>query len=97
MDPIKSSSINHINHANLEKNRNAEKNGFQKTLKTLISQVDQQIKDAGQKTEEFAIGKRYNLHEIMIATEKSGISFKFLLQIRNKLLEAYQEIMRMNF
>ncbi len=70
---------------------------FKDTLKSLISQVDRQIKDADQMAEDFALGKKYDLHEIMIASEKADLSFKFLLRIRNKLLEAYQEIIRMNF
>ena len=72
-------------------------NSFEKTFKNLISQVDTQIKESDKKAEEFALGKNYDLHEVMISAEKAGISFQFLLQIRNKLLEAYQEIMRMNF
>ena len=72
-------------------------NDFHKTLKALISQVDNQIKDTNRMTEEFAIGKNHDLHEVIIASEKADISFQFLLKVRNKLLEAYQEIMRMNF
>ena len=48
-------------------------------------------------TAEFAVGKRQDLHEIMIASEKANLSFKFLLEIRNKLLDAYREVMRMSF
>ncbi|MBW1765076.1 MAG: flagellar hook-basal body complex protein FliE [Deltaproteobacteria bacterium] len=96
MDPIKGISINHINPIAGPGKKRAT-GGFQGTLNSLISQVDRQIKEADQKAEEFAVGKRHDLHEIMIATEKSELSFKFLLQIRNKLLEAYQEIMRMHF
>ena len=59
--------------------------------------MDREIKETDRKMEDFAVGKQYNLHEIMIASEKADLSFRFLLQIRNKLLEAYQEIMRMNF
>jgi flagellar hook-basal body complex protein FliE len=33
----------------------------------------------------------------MIAAEKAGLSLRFLMQIRNKLLDAYQEVMRMSF
>lgn len=72
-------------------------NGFQDTLNSIISQVDTQLQEADRMTQEFALGKTDSLHEVMIATEKSGISLSFLLQIRTKLLEAYQEIMRMNF
>ena len=36
------------------------------------------------------------LHETMIQVEKADLSFKMLMQVRNKVLEAYKEIMRMN-
>jgi flagellar hook-basal body complex protein FliE len=71
--------------------------GFDDTLKNLISQVDDQLRESAQKTEDFATGKNQSIHEVMIASEKAGISLKFLMQVRNKLLEAYQEIMRMSF
>jgi len=70
---------------------------FQETLSSLVNQVDQQIKEADQKAVDFATGKSYDLHEIMIASEKADLSFKLLMQVRNKLLEAYHEIMRMGF
>ena len=96
MEPIKSISDNPFYEiSNPAKNRDGE--GFQKVLKSLITQVDRQLKEADQKTEEFAVGKRHDLHEIMIAAEKASLSFQFLVQIRNKLIEAYQEIMRMHF
>jgi len=71
--------------------------GFQDTLNSIISQVNAQLQEADRMTEEFAMGKTDSLHEVMLATEKSSISLSFLLQIRTKLLEAYQEIMRMSF
>ena len=40
-------------------------------------------------------GENKNLHEVMIAVEKSSIAFQFMSQVRNKALEAYQEVMRM--
>ena len=71
--------------------------GFQDTLYSMISQINDQLQDSDRLTQEFALGKTDSLHEVMIETEKSGISLSFLLQIRSKLLDAYQEIMRMNF
>ena len=97
MDPLKKISVSPIPNVSNPKNRDIRQNGFQDTLKSLISQVDRQIKEANQKTADFAVGKKYDLHEIMIASEKANLSFKFLLQVRNKLLDAYQEIMRMQF
>ncbi len=70
---------------------------FQNTLKELISNVNTQMKESDQLARDFATGKNNNIHEVMIASEKAGISMRFLLQIRNKLLDAYQEIMRMSF
>jgi len=67
------------------------------TLKTYYHQVDKEIKEADLKTQEFAVGKRHDLHEIMIASAKADLSFRLLSQVRNKLLEAYKEIMRMAF
>ena len=97
MDPIKGFSNNQLPSFDPGKKSVGGENNFQSTLKTLISQVDTQLKDANQRAEDFAVGKKQNLHDVMIASEKADLSFQFLLQIRNKLLEAYQEIMRMNF
>ncbi|MBN1626255.1 MAG: flagellar hook-basal body complex protein FliE [Deltaproteobacteria bacterium] len=71
--------------------------GFQDTLNSIISQVNEQLQETDRMTQEFAMGKSESLHDVMLTTEKSGISLRFLLEIRAKLLEAYQEIMRMNF
>jgi len=85
------------NMLNAGKGPGTKKGDFLETLKSFYNHVDKQIKEADQKVAEFAVGKKQDLHEIMIASEKAGISFKLLLQIRNKFLEAYQEIMRMQF
>jgi flagellar hook-basal body complex protein FliE len=74
-----------------------QKNDFLKTLSSFYNQVNQELNTADQVSAGFAAGKKYDLHEVMIVTEKAGISFRLLLQIRNKLLEAYQEVMRMQF
>jgi flagellar hook-basal body complex protein FliE len=70
---------------------------FEDVLKTFISSTAEQMRAADQKTAEFAVGNRFDIHEIVIASEKAGIQFSLLMNIRNKLLEAYQEIMRMQF
>jgi flagellar hook-basal body complex protein FliE len=69
--------------------------GFVEELRKVADQVDNRIKEADRRTQSFVAGERYDIHEVMIATEKAHLSFRFLLQIRNKLLDAYQEIMRM--
>jgi flagellar hook-basal body complex protein FliE len=75
--------------------KKGEKGDFLETLKGFSRDVNDQIQIANRKAEAFAVGDRYDLHEIMIASEKADLSLKLLLQIRNKLIEAYQEVMRM--
>ena len=48
-----------------------------------------------QLTNDFAAGKTDNIHQVMIAAEKADISLQFTMQIRNKIMDAYNEIMRM--
>ncbi|HBP88186.1 MAG TPA: flagellar hook-basal body complex protein FliE, partial [Nitrospiraceae bacterium] len=45
--------------------------------------------------EAVAHGENVNIHQAVIAGEKAGLSFKLLMQVRNKVIDAYQEIMRM--
>jgi flagellar hook-basal body complex protein FliE len=80
-----------------DRTASASPSSFQDTLAAFYHEVDAELKDADRKAAEFAVGKRQSLHEIMIASEKAGISFKLLVEIRNKLLDAYQEVMRMSF
>jgi len=70
---------------------------FGETLSAFVNGVDFQLKQADRLTAEFAVGERKDIHEVMITSEKAGISFKLLVEIRNNLIEAYKEIMRMQF
>jgi len=63
-------------------------------MKGLTKEVDEKLKVADQKIQSFALGQTQDLHEVVVASEKADISLRFLLQLRNKMLEAYQEMMR---
>ena len=81
-------------------NKNGTKNkdiGFADMLKGFVQKANKDINSADRKIETFATGQPMDIHEVVIATEKADISLNFLLQIRNKLLDGYQEIMRMQF
>jgi flagellar hook-basal body complex protein FliE len=73
----------------------ASPDGFSKMLGDMINKVNDQQLAANKSIESFATGESKGLHEVMIAIEKSSISFQFLTQVRNKALDAYHEIMRM--
>jgi len=94
---IQGNYSNFFNSTPVNKTVKENGNSFQNTLAELVTDVDKQLKETDKLTDDFAMGKNNNIHEVMIAAEKAGLSLKFLMQIRNKLLDAYQEIMRMNF
>ena len=68
---------------------------FSETLKKFVSDVNNLQLEADNQMRLMAAGQAENLHDVMIAVEKAGISFELLMEIRNKVLEAYQELMRM--
>ena len=61
----------------------------------LVSKVNDMQTQSDQAIQGLATGENKNLHEVMISMEKASISFQFLSQVRNKAVEAYQEVMRM--
>ena len=71
------------------------KSGFADIMKSTISQVNQAQNRGDTAIEQLNTGKAESLHEVMIATEEADISLKMLVQMRNKVLSAYEEIMRM--
>lgn len=69
---------------------------FGEILKENLNQVNQLQVDAEKAVQTYAVGGPVELHQVMIATERSGLALELTMQIRNKLLQAYQEISRMN-
>lgn len=69
--------------------------GFGKLMEEMIGKVGDLQSQADKSIQNLATGQGQGLHEVMIAVEKASVSFQMLTQVRNKALEAYQEIMRM--
>jgi flagellar hook-basal body complex protein FliE len=80
-----------------EKSGTVEKAGesFGSLLRDKIAEVNQLKLDADDAITKVELGNSGSIHEAMIALEKADISFRTMLQVRNRMLEAYQEIMRM--
>ncbi|MFQ5693225.1 MAG: flagellar hook-basal body complex protein FliE [Nitrospinota bacterium] len=74
-----------------------EKTGkdFSDILKEAVAEVDSLQKEAAQAIEKLVVGEGESIHEAMIAMEKANLSFRMLMQVRNKVLAAYREVMRM--
>ena len=72
-----------------------EGEGFGQLLSNLLSTTNELQVRGGEQSQALLSGQSKNIHETMIALEKANISFRFLNQVRNKALEAYREIQRM--
>ena len=67
---------------------------FSETLTEQIYNVSSLQKDSAQKVQGLITGETRNIHDVTIAGQKSKIAFDLMLEVRKKLLEGYQEIMR---
>ncbi len=69
---------------------------FGQALKAAIDQVNQAQQQAQQMTEDFTAGKNdVNLQDVMVNLQKANLSFQQMVQVRNKLVSAYNDIMTM--
>ena len=69
---------------------------FAQVLQNSIAQVSQTQQQAEVMAADFAAGNSTeNLHEVMIALQKANISFQEMVQVRNKLVSAYHDVMNM--
>ncbi len=68
---------------------------FADTLKEAVNNVNELHLDADRKAQELATGKTDDIAGVMIATEKADIALRAMVQVRNKIIDAYQEIMKM--
>ena len=68
---------------------------FGEQLQQAIQEVDQLQNRRDDMVQEMVRGERIEVHEIMTAAEEAQLAFELMLEVRNKLLESYQEIMRM--
>jgi flagellar hook-basal body complex protein FliE len=81
----------------MEQLKGSEKNGssFADTLKDSIQRVGQLEKEADKEVEKLAKMESDDITNTMIAIEKADLSFQLMMQVRNKIINAYEEIMRM--
>lgn len=68
---------------------------FADTLQEAINNVNQLQKTADRAAQDLATGRTDNVAEVMIAAEKADVALKVMVQVRNKIIDAYQEIMKM--
>lgn len=71
------------------------KSSFGEVLKDSIKQVNSLQQEADASIQSLATGGAASLHDTMLAIQKAELSFKLMMQVRNKIVEAYQEVLRM--
>ena len=68
---------------------------FEQVLASAIQSVQSSAQNASASVERFLAGEGEELHSTILATERAQLTFDLFLQVRNKVVSAYQEIMRM--
>ena len=95
MQPIQSIQLTTTQAADKRSDADQAEESFGKMLSGLVEDVQQQQQAADKAVQQVHGGSAKNLHEAMIAMEQADISIRFMVQVRNKAMDAYQEIMRM--
>ena len=72
-----------------------EKLSFSQIINQKLEEANELQKEADQLTESFMVGDPVEIHQMLIAMEKADLALRETVEIRNKLIEAYKEIERM--
>jgi flagellar hook-basal body complex protein FliE len=91
---IRPVSIPEISHAG-SSGANATPGGFQSVLEGLVGGVEKSQAQTQQTVNSFLTGGNEELHSVALAAQRSSLEFELFLQVRNKVVSAYQEVMRM--
>ena len=81
--------------ANSKPGEETKQGDFASQLKSALGEVNDLQQKADQAIQQLVGEGKGDIQDTMIALEKADVSFRLMMQIRNKVLEAYQEIMRM--
>lgn len=68
---------------------------FSDTLKGFIKDVNHMQNHADRSIEKMVAGEITDVHQVMVAVEEANTAFSLMMELRNKMLDAYQEVMRM--
>lgn len=95
MEAIKAASLATAQVAAPATEVSRARTSFGDILQSMVAGADAQQQNADQAMQQLHSGGEKNLHEAMLSMEKADISLRYMIQVRNKAIEAYQEIMRM--
>ena len=78
----------------LREDSGADRPSFAETLSSSLNKVNDLQKEADAAIQDFVSGETRNITETMIAVNKADLAFRLTMQVRNKIVEAYQEVLR---
>jgi len=73
----------------------APKTSFEQVFKDFVNDVNTLQQRSGEAIDKIAAGEVHDIHQVMVAVEEAGVALDLMLEIRDRVLEGYQEIMRM--
>jgi len=68
--------------------------GFMASLKDAMAKANEIQIEASKEVDKLMTGENQNVHQTMIALQKADVSFQMMMQVRNKIVQAYEEIQR---
>jgi flagellar hook-basal body complex protein FliE len=92
---MKIGAINSISSSFTKETQSKKSTGFKDVLGSFVENVNASEKKAQELTEDFVLGKGVPIHEVMIAGEKAKTNLELLVEIRNKAIETYKELTKM--
>jgi flagellar hook-basal body complex protein FliE len=79
----------------IEPTNHAKPDGFIRWLDDQVKVADSKIRGADAAVQDLVLGKSDNLHRVMMDVESARLSLDIVIQVRNRVVDAYQELMRM--
>ena len=76
-------------------NAGTASSSFSNVLGQMVQEVNAKQATAGESVNGLLTGQNVNLHQAMVAMEEANVSFQLMVEVRNRLLDSYQELMRM--
>ncbi|NQS98237.1 MAG: flagellar hook-basal body complex protein FliE [candidate division Zixibacteria bacterium] len=73
----------------------ADETSFKDVISQFIKDVDTMQKVSDESVKNYATGEITDIHQVMKAAEEANMSFQLMMEVRNRLVESYREIMRM--
>ncbi len=92
---MKIGAINSISSSFIKETQSKKSTGFKEVLGSFVENVSASEKKAQELTQDFVLGKGVPIHEVMIAGEKAKTNLELLVEIRNKAIETYKELTKM--